>query len=210
MSQKWALSQTANKASGVCPVCKATRQLSLKNGTLHQHCPRANRCPGTGLKPLTVVCDPIAPAASIPPVPSHAWSQIPLVTPNAHIVNLWQRSIKHIPKAARFTCARTLTSLLSAVVAQPKSAANWQAILDFGFVILQCPVRGGKRHNLSSKILKRCGGTASKGDFRLPPPHGLRRVDAETLRAAAVTAKLEDGNITAAVRNLCSDDSPGE
>jgi hypothetical protein len=117
MSQKWTLSQTANKASGVCPVCKATRQLHLKGVTLHQHGPRANRCPGTGQKPLTIVCDPIAPAASIPPVPSHACSQIPLVTSNAHIVNssvshppYWQRSIKHIPKAARFTCARTLTS----------------------------------------------------------------------------------------------------
>jgi hypothetical protein len=35
-------------------------------------------------------------------------------------------------------------------------------------------------------------------------------VDAETLRAAAVTAKLEDSNITAAVIILCSDDSPAE
>ena len=217
MSQKWTLSQTANKASGVCPVCKATRQLHLKDGTLHQHGPRTNRCPGTGQKPLTIVCDPIIPAASIPPVPSHACSQIHLVTPITHIVNssishppYWLRSIKHIPKAARFTCARTLTSLLSAVVAHPESAANWQAILDFGFDILRCPVRGGKRHNLSSTILKRCGGTASEGDFRLPPPHDLRRADAESLRAAAVTAKLEDGNITAAVRILCSDDSPAD
>jgi hypothetical protein len=148
MSQKWALSQTANKASGACPVCKASRQLHLKDGTLHQHGRRANRYPGTGQKPLTIECDLISSAASIPPVPSHACSQIPLVTPNAHIVNSSvsrrltdKRSIKHIPKAARFTYARTLTSVLSAVVAHPESAANWQAILDFSFDILRYPVR---------------------------------------------------------------------
>jgi hypothetical protein len=176
MSQKWALSQTANKASGVCPVCKATRQLHFKDGTLHQRGPRANRCPGTGLKPQTIVYNPITPAASIPPVPSHACSQIPLVTPNAHIVNsfvshppYWQRSIKHIPKAACFSCARTLTSLQSGVVAQPESAANWQAILDFGFDILRCPVSGGKRHNLSSTILKSVAARHPKVIFDFHP-----------------------------------------
>jgi hypothetical protein len=45
MSQKWALLLTANKASGVFPVCKATRQLHLKDGTLHLHGHRVNRCP---------------------------------------------------------------------------------------------------------------------------------------------------------------------
>lgn len=219
MSQKWALSQTANKASGVCPVCKATRQLHLKDGTLHQHGPRTNRCPGTGQKPLSFLCDPITPAAFSPTVPSQACSQFPVATPidyrtavNSSVSHppYWQRSIKHIPKAARFTCARTLTSVLSTVVAHPESAANWQAILDFGFDILRCPVRGGKRHNLSSTILKRCGGNASEGDFRPPTFQFMRRADDESLRAAAVTAKLEDGNISAAVRILCSDDSPAD
>jgi hypothetical protein len=35
-------------------------------------------------------------------------------------------------------------------------------------------------------------------------------MDADSLRAAAVTAKIEDGNITAAVRILCSDDAPAD
>ena len=217
MSQKWIMSQTANKASGVCPVCKATRQLHLKDGTLHQHGPRTNRCPGTGQKPLTNVCNPITSASSPPPVPSQACSQFPLVNsvaynPDSFVSHppYWQRSIKHIPKAARFTCAQTLTSLLRAVVAHPELAANWQAILDFGFNILRCPVRGGKRHNMSSTILKRCGGSASEDVFRHPPSQTLRRADPESLKASAVTAKLEDGNISAAVRILCSNDSQAD
>jgi hypothetical protein len=72
----------------------------------------------------------------------------------------------------------------------------------FRFDILRCSIRGGKRHNLSSVILKRCRGTPSADD--LPHQHlqSWRRTDAESERAAAVTAKLGDGNITGAVRIL--------
>ena len=37
-----------------------------------------------------------------------------------------------------------------------------------------------------------------------------RRVDAETARAKEVISNLEDGNISAAVRILCSDDTPAD
>jgi hypothetical protein len=217
MSQTWALSQTANKASGVCPVCKATRQLHLKDGTLHQHGPRANRCPGSGQKPQTVVFDSNTSINSAPSILPDACSHLPLVTSKADTYNssishppYWKRSIKHIPKAARSTCARTLTNLLSAVVAHPESATNWQAILNFGFDLLRCPVRGGKRQNLSSTILKRSRGTPSAGDVPHPPPQSWRKADVDSLRTAAVTAKLEDGNIIAAVRILCSEDTPAD
>jgi hypothetical protein len=121
----------------------------------------------------------------------------------------WKRSIKHIPKPARSTCARTLTDLLNATVASPENPAHWLAILDFGFDALRCPVRGGKRQNLTSTILKRLKGVPAANDVAQPPPRG-RRTDAESLRAAAVTAKVEEGNITAAVRILCSDDTPAD
>ena len=49
--QTWSLSQLANKASGECSVCHAVRQLHNKDGTVHQHGPRRNRCPGSGKLP---------------------------------------------------------------------------------------------------------------------------------------------------------------
>ena len=55
MSQQktWTLSQDANKSSGICSSCRATHQLHLKDGTVHQHGPRINRCPGSNKLPLS-------------------------------------------------------------------------------------------------------------------------------------------------------------
>ena len=58
------LSQTANKESGTCSVCLSTRQLHLKDGTVHQHGPRGNRCPGSDKLPLHVSDDRAAILAS--------------------------------------------------------------------------------------------------------------------------------------------------
>ena len=62
-SRVWALSQTANK-SGPCSVYLTTRQLHLKDGTVHQHGPRDNRCPGSDKLPLHVSDDRAAILAS--------------------------------------------------------------------------------------------------------------------------------------------------
>src|SRR5258706_610648 len=50
--QTWSLSQEANKSSGVCSHCHATRQLHLKDGTVHRHGPRHSPCPGSDRPPL--------------------------------------------------------------------------------------------------------------------------------------------------------------
>ena len=53
--QNWPISQDAGKAKGVCSVCLEVRQLLLKDGTVHQHGPRSNRCPGSCKPPLNVL-----------------------------------------------------------------------------------------------------------------------------------------------------------
>ena len=58
--------------------------------------------------------------------------------------------------------------------------------------------------------MKRCRGNSSANDSAHPPSQYRLRADSDTLRSAAVTSKLEDGNIAAAVRILCSDDTPAE
>lgn len=52
MSQRWPLSQKANKDNGVCSHCSAVCQLHLKDSTIHAHGPRASRCPGSNKPPM--------------------------------------------------------------------------------------------------------------------------------------------------------------
>ena len=51
MSQHWPLSQDCSKSSGQCSVCKATRQLHLRDGLIHVHRPRNKSCPGSNKPP---------------------------------------------------------------------------------------------------------------------------------------------------------------
>jgi len=50
--QTWPLSQSVNKSNGSCSVCLATRQLHLRDGTIHRHGPRHDPCPGSGKPPF--------------------------------------------------------------------------------------------------------------------------------------------------------------
>ena len=64
MSQSWPLSQDANKSSGTCSVCLATRQLHLRDGTIRRHGPRSAPRSGSNKLPLNVVSQPLAVSAS--------------------------------------------------------------------------------------------------------------------------------------------------
>ena len=118
--------------------------------------------------------------------------------------------IKHIPKSARPACASHLAKLLRGVTAQPGDAKNWLAVLNWGSSILAVPKRGGKRHNVTSVIKKRIA------SFPVADVHDqvaftqTHNKSASSLLAQAVSAKLEDGNLRAAIRIICSDDSPAQ
>ena len=126
---------------------------------------------------------------------------IPASTTTSHAPH-WKHSVRHIPKPARSACARSLCDRLEAVVSRPNNPNNWREVLDFGFEILHYPPRGGKRHNIMSTILKRLRGAPGSDDREQVPRNASRKVPPEALRAAAVTAKLEEGNVIAAVRIL--------
>ena len=55
MSQSWPLSQRANKKKGICSVCRAVCQLKNKDGTVHRHGKRDDKCPGSDKAPLSIV-----------------------------------------------------------------------------------------------------------------------------------------------------------
>ena len=120
------------------------------------------------------------------------------------------RTIHHIPKPARAACAAALADTLDGVVNEPQSTKAWTALLHFGSLFLHVTERGGKRWNISSILLKRLntGPTSADDHSDLPTIHC--KSDADSARAAAISTKLEEGNITAAVMILWSDDSPAD
>lgn len=227
--QTWALSQEANKASGICSSCHAVRQIHLKNGTIHQHGPRKSRCPGSNKQPL----DSIPPASSSQPATSKPYSLVSVATTSddsAISTNTIANSqsivpnllsfcehpvitgglIKHIPKSARPTCATFMSRLLNTVNANIDNLEAWTSILNFGKNILRKPARTGRRHNLANIIKKRTDIDTSESVDDLPArleSRSKKRDTAATL-AATVKAKVEDGNIKAAIRILCSEDKP--
>jgi len=112
----------AYKSNGVCGVCRATRQLHLKDGTVHKHGPRTRPCAGSHKPPRDVSNlsrgnrDHTATAAAA--VPSDDSASVSDAT------DLWAPDectvIKHIPKSPPPACALHLAELLRAIVAQLK------------------------------------------------------------------------------------------
>ena len=75
--QPWSLSQDANKSSGICSCCRVTGQLHLKDGTMHQHGPRKNRCPGSNKLPLSTQPHPLASTLSQSSQPASVHASAP-------------------------------------------------------------------------------------------------------------------------------------
>ena len=145
MSQTWALSQTANKASGTCSVCRAVRQLHHKDGTVHKHGPRSNPCPGSNKPPLSAVSGGAAlsqPVSQSQTLVSTTQSDVAGVAPIS-----WSPSeapiMKHIPKSARPSCASQMATLFQNVVYNPEKIDSWLKILNWPMAVLQ-PVKRGE------------------------------------------------------------------
>ena len=121
--------------------------------------------------------------------------------------------IKHIPKSARPACCTFLSGLLNNISRASTDLTHWSSLFSFGLKTLQVPPRGGKRHNLCSIIKKRVDVSSSGSATNLDSDRAIaalprRHLDATSSFAAAVQAKIEDGNIRAALRIISSDDKP--
>ena len=226
MSQSWALSQTANKSKGTCSVCFATRQVKHKDGTIHRHGPRDNPCPGSDKPPLhgaysVTLSQPIdsagVDASTIEQInqgksPSVSHCVVQAAEPDQiNSMPDWAISnhpcIKHIPKSARATCASHLAGLLRRIVSNPNDVTAWRSVLCWSSSVLPVPKRGGKRHNITSVIKKRVSEFSDDPNVAQTPILERRPFNRFDL-ANAISAKLEEGNVKAAVRLLCSDETP--
>ena len=118
--------------------------------------------------------------------------------------------IEHIPKCARPACSALLTSLLNKVCSDPSNPGPWIDLLAFGPAILYKPYRGGRRSNVGKLVKNRV--SEFKGRASVPDPvvgSGRHKLaNHEDNLAAAVTTKIEQGNLKAAVRMLLSDEQP--
>jgi hypothetical protein len=226
-SQPWRLSQAANKKNGTCSVCHATRQLLFKDGTIHLHGKRSNPCQGSGKPPLGPQTQPLTLGQN---TSASGSGQVPVVgsgpgaLPHGSVVGgasqdttqldqlTWSPEqigvIKHIPKSARPACASHLAGLLREITAHPKSVQNWTALFNWTRSILAVPARNGKKQNLTSLIKSRTSpsGSTEIRDSRQSSSDVIRKQPPKSL-AKVVAAKLEDGNLKAAIRLLVSEDS---
>ena len=205
------------KLTGECSVCHSARRIN-KNGTVHQHGPQGDRCPGSNKPPFLLLSQPATLASSPAFVAVGASSQplsstssvlgtpagVPVPFDHPQSVG---RVVKHIPRSARTHCASLLTDAIGRVLANPRDHSAWATLLGFTQSILAAPARAGRRHNVASSIIKRKLDdvpTVNVGPWGALKP---RRDDASSL-AAAVRAKIEDGNVRAAARIICSDEKP--
>ena len=219
--QHWPLSQDANKSTGVCGTCLAVRQLHNKDGTVHLHGPRNNPCPGSGKLPHSTDIHSSQPAAlltcSVTGHPNHPSLDV-LSNPLQNDQEVFCHPqidfsiLKHIPKSARASCCNKLATLLNDVSRPGCDLKAWSSLLNFGSTILRKPERGGKRNNITSIIKKRTTEDTSLSALPLINHDGLhhhrRKPNTSASIASSVTVKVEDGNIKAALRLLCSEDKP--
>src|SRR6218665_3132188 len=119
--------------------------------------------------------------------------------------------MKHIPKGARFACSKVLTDILQSIIDKPSEIEHWNRVLCFASNILKQPKRSGRRRNMANVVKKRIVDRefqrTDAGEEQDEEYEG-KSSSASDLFLAAANSKLEDGNIRAATRILCSQDHP--
>ena len=90
---------------------------------------------------------------------------------------------------------------------QRKKTRGWNYYNSFPDVLLK-PARGGKRHNLTNTIKSRCADNKTGHNIVSNiETTSHRKCNLEATLAAAVSSKIEDGNLKAAIRLLCSEET---
>jgi len=220
--QSWPLAQEANKNSGTCSYCYAVASI-LKDGTVHVHGPHKQPCPGSRKLPLSdTPAYPLVTPTDSQTIP-HTYipvisSQLPSSNSTSQSLSFDHPSvnfpiIKHIPKSARPACCTALSRILHRISQSPDDLNAWSSLLGFGTCIFARPARGGKRHNLSAVIKKRADDVYHNTTVSSSPLTSfdhqpkLLKSNASASLAARVSSKIEDGNVKAAVRLICSEDN---
>ena len=200
---------------GICSGCGLSRRLHSDGTAVYRHGPHGKSCPGS-VKPPVTILDPTQLSgisgtigdSQLPPTISNNEPPVPLFRQSLPHVTCVSPTSKHIPRAARPACVVKLTELLDGVLDDPDNETQWLNLLSFGGDLLSKPSRGVKRRNLAAQIKKRCTAVKDDSIIRLESSNvGPRKTCLDAHLAAAVTSKIESGNLRAAIRLLCSDES---
>ena len=111
----------------------------------------------------------------------------------------------------RPSCNAYLSTLLSKLCATLDNISHWRALLNFAPSFLFKPQRAGKRQNLSSIIKKRFEDaqaqqpSANAEDNNYVHQHRITK--ARSL-ASLIASKMEDGDVSSAIRLLHSENKP--
>jgi hypothetical protein len=205
--------------ANACCVCGAVVKIVASTGLLYRHGHGHGRppCAGSGHPPQAPPPPTLDASADLfeeDPVPVGR-----VVTHVFTLEVLSRATLRRIPRGARQRAAQTLDSRLRALLAAPADQTRWQEVLRFADCLSQ-PLRGGRRHNLTTQLLAQFD-RAAKGLSPTPPgssdscPHPRRGKQGSSkmgrgeddLAAYRASAKLQEGDIKGAVRCLTSEET---
>ena len=212
------MSQGANKLVGICGVCRGEFRLQ-KSGILYAHGERRGRCAGSNQPPLSggnltapIMLDPAGlPDGNVLLTQAGTAGSGALNSAHGQTRTGPVRLMDHIPRGARAACSSLLTSILNSICQNPSLPDPWQSLLIFGRAILSKPARGGRRANVAGLVKKKVSAFEQDNTVLPPPAYNGNKNPSKSrdgILAAAVAAKLEAGNVRAAVRLLCSEEEP--
>jgi len=181
------------------------------------------RSTGSGIGSSIVSANGIASASSLQSGPRAASVEVSSATWLPLLKQFLARSdisvVKWIPKSVRRSCAGTLTTLLSTLVANPSSELHWIDLFLFSKFVLAIPELNAKGHRtVASSITSRCRefsttSTLSRLDALVQRPiqvqrsHRSKASQSDEIIARQVSRKLEDGNFRGAVSLVRSEDT---
>lgn len=201
-----------------CHKAFAVRQ----DGRLRAHKdPAGNNCPGSGSRPRIAPAAPGADHAATPLVGDAPINAPAIQTPAPNFFPSSKgKLLKRIPRGARDAAADQLARTLDSVLNTPEDRGAWAALFAFPACCLGQPAeRGGKNRNLTTAVVNQVQrfrevGVTALEDQEAPITTGrrLKRAPLSPDAAAAkrAAAKLDEGDIKGAIRQLCSSDVVAE
>src|SRR6218665_648923 len=204
------------KPRGTCGHCLRASKLHSGGTLVHLHGQRDTPCIGSNRPPLELGGGPTDQDLGLggsdgPTQPGGTLrtSEGVIAAGGPGLAHPEQRGplLKHICRGARPACAGGLGSALREICGNPGSAELWSALLSFAPTVLAQQPRSGRLRNMTTLIKKRVEGmtvgTKLHEDEPEPFTREKRKRNQEEVALAAISSKLEDGNIRAAVRILC-------
>ena len=151
-------------------------------------------------------------SSSASPIPGLTNANITNINSLIHHPSLTQPIIKHIPRSARAPCAKALAAILTKITCDTTDLENWNELLNFGCRNLTVPVKAGKKVSVASLIRKRLSENQNRNRPKenVEAVSGSRRRNKKSTISSVVQSKVGEGNIRAAVRILCSDETLAE